>query len=57
MVHGSLNAEGLDDLAPIIKPAAISSEIRQGQECLHLYVDLREHQVSVTAALVSCSPC
>lgn len=47
VVHSSLNAEGLDDLAAVIKPTTISSEIWQGQESLHLYMHLQEHHLSV----------
>ena len=43
MVHSRLNAEGLDDLAAVIKAPAVSCEIRQGQEGLHLYMNLHEH--------------
>ena len=47
VVHCSLNAEGLDDLAALIKPTTtttISSEIRQGQKGLHLDMNLQDKQ-------------
>lgn len=54
VVHCSLNAEGLDDLAAVIKPTtSISGEIRQGQESLHLYMDLQEHQTVIAAVPVT----
>lgn len=46
VLHCSLNGEGLDDLAAVIQPTnTISGEVRQGQEGLHLHVDLQKPPV------------
>ena len=45
MVHRRLNAEGLYDLAPVLQLAALSREVRQGQESLDLHVNLHKHTI------------